>query len=135
MKYMIAAIVMAFCPMAHGAACLFGETTQELAEAFAVRLQEELTPEQIRTADRDTQIQIIKATKTRNLAAAMAAVRHSEDGTVNVKHFTGATLPADFYTMITYYPGGNEYGAIFEVERSYPVARIGDGDIYDCRVN
>ena len=137
MKLMFTAAFLAMSPVAAQATegCLLGATTEELGTVFRPHDERQLTPDEIRRADPLVQQQILSATGTRTLAGAIKAVRRSEDGVIYIKEFTGATLPADFYTVVTYYPGGNEYGAIFEGERAFVVARIGDGDLYECLVH
>ncbi len=103
-------------------------TVAENAEA------QSFTPAQVASLDRVLKAQILAATDAQDLASAQEAIERSEDGTILVRRFSSALLPSAYYTQVTYYPGGNEYGAIFTTKSPNPAARIQDGEIIDCRV-
>lgn len=136
--FALAFVLPSFSALATGneAPCAFPESTYrlDLVSVQDLETSRTYTPGEVKGLDRVLKAQIVAATSSADLAAAIEAIARSEDRTVGVRRVSSALMPSAYYTIVTYYPGGNEYGAIFTTRNATPAAQIQDGDITDCRV-
>lgn len=136
MKKFILTLVLSIMSLSSVNACLFGDTLVQMARMNDLEAGREIT---LKADSKLTKLQIAQLTQ---------AFSQEWEENYTLKNVFEATDDKEIYereiydvysrityTMYIYSAGDNTHGFIFESKTLKQVARIGDGSIYDCKVD
>lgn len=147
MKYLLILALAALPPASQAAECAFGETTGDLRDHFELPLGERtwfrgedlsLSNEQRLNGLNDAEKEMILLAS--GIELSDLAGFSGDDGYIT---YFGHNSDRREFAIVASYPGDNEYGAIVQVTNPGRkdmkivgvVAKIGDGDFFDCKVS
>lgn len=150
MKTLLAIALFSLPTLSHGAgpACAFGETTSDLEKAFAARgakiwyRHDHVSlsrPERLGGLTKQEKELIGEVAGTGNSLSQTLKDFSESDGYLT--YFGHGTNNREF-VIVASYPGDNEFGAIYEIQRNGEnlkvlgiAAAISDSDLMDCQVH
>ncbi len=136
MKKIMLILVLSFMSFSSASACLFGDTLVQMARMSDLETSTEVT---LKPNTKLNKLQIAQLTQAFSQEweenfSIQDVFEATDDGLIYERKVYDS-YNRKHYTMYIYSAGENMCGFIFEAKTLKQVARIGDGSIYNCKVD